>query len=36
MTRRTAGWTLLLVVGLLAVAGCSRSPEAQKALSTQQ
>src|SRR5882724_13061741 len=31
MSRRTRGWTLLLVVGLLIVAGCSRSPEAQKA-----
>src|SRR3989442_5323839 len=25
------GWTILLAVGLLVVAGCSRSPEAQKA-----
>src|SRR6266581_5173192 len=31
MSRRTRGWTLLLVAGLLSVAGCSRSPEAQKA-----
>src|SRR5215510_8936419 len=30
MIRRIAGWTLLLVVSLLTVAGCSRSPEAQK------
>ena len=31
MSRRTRGWTCLLVVGLLVVAGCSRSPEAKKA-----
>ena len=31
MSRRTRGWALLLVVVLLVVAGCSRSPEAQKA-----
>ncbi len=31
MSRRTRGWTLFLVVGLLVVAGCSRSPEAKKA-----
>ena len=31
MSRTTRGWSMLLVVGLLVVAGCSRSPEAQKA-----
>src|SRR5882724_10521257 len=31
MSRRTRAWAGLLVVGLLVVAGCSRSPEAQKA-----
>src|SRR5947209_5984337 len=31
MSRRTHGWTILLMLGLLAVAGCSRSPEARKA-----
>ena len=31
MSRKSLGWTLVLVVGLLLVAGCSRSPEAQKA-----
>src|SRR6266478_9071370 len=31
MSRRNCGWTILLVVGLLVVAGCSRSPEARKA-----
>src|SRR5215831_8186962 len=31
MSRRTRGWNLLLVVGLVIVVGCSRSPEAQKA-----
>src|SRR5882724_4300014 len=31
MSCRTRGWTILLVLGLLVVAGCSRSPEAKKA-----
>src|SRR5437868_2277136 len=31
MSRRVYAWTNLLVVGLLVVAGCSRSPEAKKA-----
>src|SRR5262245_4954428 len=31
MSRTTRGWAGLLIVALLVVAGCSRSPEAQKA-----
>src|SRR4029450_10843972 len=31
MSRHLGVWTILLAVGLLVVAGCSRSPEAQKA-----
>ena len=31
MSRTTRGWVGLLIVALLVVAGCSRSPEAQKA-----
>src|SRR5438093_4381744 len=31
LTRATRGWAILFAVGLLIVAGCSRSPEAQKA-----
>lgn len=31
LTRRSGGWTALLLVGLLALAGCARSPEAKKA-----
>src|SRR5436305_382165 len=31
MSRTTRGWTRLLMVALLIIAGCSRSPEAQKA-----
>src|SRR5215470_6145342 len=31
MSRMTRGWVGLLIIGLLVVAGCSRSPEAQKA-----
>src|SRR4029434_158657 len=31
MSRHFRVWTILLAVGLLTVAGCSRSPEAQKA-----
>jgi len=31
MARITFGWAALLLVGLVLVAGCSRSPEAQKA-----
>src|SRR5215467_15269367 len=31
MSRHFRGWTTLLAVGLLTMAGCSRSPEAQKA-----
>src|SRR3989304_10324932 len=31
MARTAKGWTLLLVIGLLVVAGCARSPEAKKA-----
>jgi Flp pilus assembly protein TadD len=31
MSRTTRGWAWLLIVSLLVVAGCSRSPEAQKA-----
>src|SRR6266542_4583704 len=31
MSRKIRGWAGLLIMGLLVVAGCSRSPEAQKA-----
>src|SRR5215471_15495408 len=31
MLRRAGGWTVFLVVGLLVMTGCSRSPEAKKA-----
>src|SRR5215468_1857332 len=31
MSRHLRAWTMLLAVGLLVAAGCSRSPEAQKA-----
>src|SRR2546428_146523 len=31
MSRTARGWAGLLIMGLLVVAGCSRSPEAQKA-----
>lgn len=30
MSRRSHGWTVLVVLGLLLVGGCSRSPEARK------
>src|SRR5438876_9943267 len=30
MSRRTLGWSILLILGLLVVTGCSRSPEARK------